>query len=305
MDCGKAIAMYRERNTRVFNPDKCFSKEDIDAAFKGESNLFNSIEDGISILDTSLNIVRVNFTMQKWYAHKPRLVGQKCFAAYHDRGGTCAGCPIMKVIQTHKAHRDIVSYEMKQGRASGWHELQGFPILDGEELVGIVEYVKDITREMDLHAKISAIEKDMGLVKSQNALLKTYIEQKETEKREIEDTIRSNIRKYIKPVLRHMRESFSQRPAESDMLSFLDSLFENIVTPYLSGPSGLVDFTSREIQIMAMIRAGSTSKEIAEALHLAKKTVDFHRGNIRAKLKLQPGRDNLRSFLIRSHIALD
>lgn len=140
MDCGKAIAMYRERNTRVFNPDKCFSKEDIDAAFKGESNLFNSIEDGISILDTSLNIVRVNFTMQKWYAHKPRLVGQKCFAAYHDRGGTCAG---------------------------------------------------------------------------------------------------------------------------------------------------------------------STSKEIAEALHLAKKTVDFHRGNIRAKLKLQPGRDNLRSFLIRSHIALD
>ena len=89
------------------------------------------------------------------------------------------------------------------------------------------------------------------------------------------------------------------------MISFLDSLFENIVTPYVSGPSGLADFTSREIEIMSMIRAGSTSKEIADSLHLTKKTVDFHRGNIRSKLKLEPGRDNLRSFLIRSHIALE
>jgi DNA-binding NarL/FixJ family response regulator len=165
--------------------------------------------------------------------------------------------------------------------------------------------VKDITCEVDLYSKIHTIEKDMSHVKSQNALLKTYIDQKELEKREIEDNIKSNIRKYIKPVLRQMRDSFAERPAESDMISFLDSLFENIVTPYLSGPSGLADFTSREIEIMAMIRAGSTSKEIADALCLSKKTVDFHRANIRAKLRLTPGRDNLRAFLIRSHIALD
>ena len=305
MECGKAIDMYREQNTRTFNPSKFFSQEDIDAAFSHESNLFNSIEDGISILDTELHIMRVNFSMQKWYSHKPRLVGQKCYVAYHDRSVPCEGCPIVQAIETQKAHRDIVSYYMKDSHASGWHELQGFPILDGSRMVGIVEYVKDITCEVDLYSKIHTIEKDMGHVKSQNALLKSYIEQKELEKREIEDTIKGNIRKYIKPVLRQMRENFSDRPAESDMVSFLDSLFENIVTPYLSGPSGLIDFTSREIEIMAMIRAGSTSKEIADALHLSKKTVDFHRANIRAKLHLEPGRDNLRAFLIRSNIALD
>ena len=305
MDCGKAIDMYREHNTRIFNPNKFFSKEDIDAAFSHESNLFNSIEDGISILDTDLTIMRVNFSMQKWYAHKPRLIGEKCYAAYHNRSEPCGNCPIVQAIGTQKAHRDIVSYYMRDSHASGWHELQGFPILDGDSMVGIVEYVKDITCEVDLYSKIHTIEKDMGHVKSQNELLKSYIEQKELEKREIEDTIKGNIRKYIKPVLRQMRESFAERPAESDMISFLDSLFENIVTPYLSGPSGLADFTSREIEIMAMIRAGSTSKEIADALCLSKKTVDFHRANIRAKLRLEPGQDNLRAFLIRSHIALD
>jgi DNA-binding CsgD family transcriptional regulator len=243
--------------------------------------------------------------MQKWYAHKSNLVGQKCYAAYHDRDKPCDNCPIALAIESQKAHRDIISYYMKDSHASGWHELQGFPIMDDEEMVGIVEYVKDITCEVDLYSKISAIEKDMSHIKSQNELLKTYIEQKEMEKHEIEDTIKSNVKKYIKPVLRQMRDSFAEKPMEYDMLTFLDSLFENIVTPYLSGTSSLADFTSREIEIMAMIRSGSSSKEIADALCLSKKTVDFHRANIRAKLHLAPGRDNLRSYLIRSHIALD
>ncbi len=305
MEFRKAIEMYREHNTRIFNPNKFFVKDEIDAAFAHESNLFNSIEDGISILDTNLSIMRVNFTMQKWYAHKPRLVGEKCYAAYHDRKEPCGNCPIVKAIESQKAHRDIVSYYMKDSHASGWHELQGFPIMDAGHIVGIVEYVKDITCEVDLYSKISTIEKDMHHIKSQNELLKTYIEQKEMEKREIEDNIKSNVRKYIKPVLRQIRDAFSEKPAEYDMISFLDTLFENIVTPYLSAPAGLTDFTSREIQIMAMIRSGSTSKEIADALCLSKKTVDFHRANIRAKLRLAPGRDNLRAYLIRSHIPLD
>jgi DNA-binding CsgD family transcriptional regulator len=305
MNRHKAIDMYQEHNTRIFNPNKFFSREDIDAAFLHESNLFNSIEDGISILSPDLSIMRVNFTMSKWYTHKPRLVGEKCYAAYHDRSAPCDQCPIIQAIESRNAHRDIVSYYMKESHASGWHELQGFPIMDGDTLVGIVEYVKDITCEVDLYSKISAIEKDMAQVKSQNILLRDYIEQKEQEKRELEDTIRGNVKKYIRPVLRQMRESLAEKPAEADMLAFLDSLFDNIVTPYLSGPSNMADFTSREIEIMAMIRAGSTSKEIADALCLSKKTVDFHRANIRAKMHLISGRDNLRACLMRSSFPLD
>ena len=294
----KAIDMYREHNTHIFNPDKSFNREDIDAAFGHESTLFNSIEDGISILDTELNIVRVNFTMQKWYEHKQTISSEKCYKVYHDRSVPCANCPIMKAIETGKAHRDIIAYLMEDNHASGWHELQGFPIFDGDKLVGIVEFVRDITFELDLYSKISAIERDMGHIKSQNELLKTYVEQKEDEKQEVADTIKRNVKRYIKPVLYQMRDSFAGKPAETDMVDFLDSLLENIVAPYVSGPAGFTDFSPRELEIMAMIRAGNTSKEIADALCLSKKTVDFHRANIRTKLRLTPGRDNLRACLM-------
>lgn len=301
----KAVELYRQHNTNIFNENKSFRHADIEAAFSHESNLFNSIEDGISILDRDLNIVRVNFTMQTWYAHKKHIEGRKCYAVYHDLKAPCADCPIMRAIETGKAQRDIVSYRMKEAHVSGWHELQGFPVFDGEAIVGVVEFVKDITYEVDLYSKICAIEKNMEGIRAQNDLLKVYIEQKEDEKKTIENTITGNVKKYIRPLIRHIREGVQEKPAEYEMLSLLDSLFENIVTPYLSGAPAIDDFSSREIEIMSLIRAGRSSKEIAEAICVSKKTIDFHRANIRKKLGLEPGRDNLRSCLLRTPLPLD
>lgn len=36
-------------------------------------NVFEAIQDGLSILDTELNIVRVNQTMRDWYEHAQAL----------------------------------------------------------------------------------------------------------------------------------------------------------------------------------------------------------------------------------------
>ncbi|MCX7797676.1 MAG: helix-turn-helix transcriptional regulator [Melioribacter sp.] len=44
--------------------------------------------------------------------------------------------------------------------------------------------------------------------------------------------------------------------------------------------------TDREIEILKLISHGYTSKEIAEKLYLSKKTIDYYRSNIRAKLNL-------------------
>ena len=50
---------------------------------------------------------------------------------------------------------------------------------------------------------------------------------------------------------------------------------------------GFSSLTAREIEIIALIRKGDSSKEIAASLHLASKTVDVHRYNILKKLKLK------------------
>lgn len=44
--------------------------------------------------------------------------------------------------------------------------------------------------------------------------------------------------------------------------------------------------TDREIEVLKLISRGYTSKEIAEQLYLSKKTIDYYRSNIKAKLNL-------------------
>lgn len=294
----KAIQLYKEHNTNLFNAKKFYTKQDVDQTFLQNGNIFNSIEDGISILDKDLYIRNINFTMQTWYAHKKTICGEKCYSVYHNRKSPCVGCPIVLSLETGRASRDIIAYRNDKKNVSGWHDLQAFPVMDNDQIVGVVEYVKDITFELDLYTKISSIEHDMSNIKEQNQLLKTYIQQKEAEKQNIEKNITNNVKKYIKPVLKQIKANFSENPMEYGMIALVESLFENIVKPHYDSTTDLNNFTSRELQIMAMIKNGRTTKEIAEALCLSNKTIDFHRANIRQKLGLIQGKDHLRAFLL-------
>lgn len=55
--------------------------------------------------------------------------------------------------------------------------------------------------------------------------------------------------------------------------------------------------TPTEIHVAQLIRQGKTTKEIAELLGVAVSTVDFHRLNIRRRLKLTNKGINLQSYL--------
>ncbi len=47
------------------------------------NSIFESIQDGISILNPDLTIRHVNGVMNKWYASNLPLEGKKCFSCYH------------------------------------------------------------------------------------------------------------------------------------------------------------------------------------------------------------------------------
>ena len=53
----------------------------------------------------------------------------------------------------------------------------------------------------------------------------------------------------------------------------------------------------KQIQVINLIRQGKTSQEIADILMVSKAAVDFHRNNIRKKLKLKNKKINLKTFL--------
>jgi two-component system, cell cycle sensor histidine kinase and response regulator CckA len=111
------------------------------------SNIFSSIQDGISILDRNLNILRVNRTMERWYAHAAPLAGKRCHEAYHARNDPCEVCPSRKTIRTGEAAKEIVPKRGPGGETVGWLELYSFPLFDEStgELEGVIEYVRDVT----------------------------------------------------------------------------------------------------------------------------------------------------------------
>ena len=56
--------------------------------------------------------------------------------------------------------------------------------------------------------------------------------------------------------------------------------------------------TDREFEVFQLIAQGKGTREIAEKLHLSVKTIEVHRANIKAKLKLKSASELIR-FAVR------
>jgi PAS domain S-box-containing protein len=109
------------------------------------SRAFDAIQDGVSVLDPDLNIVRVNAKMEEWYSHKLPIIGKKCYDVYHNRDRPCEVCPTLRARHDKSPQMDIVPLEGPEG-VTGWHELYSHPMIDAEgRCTGVVEYVRDIT----------------------------------------------------------------------------------------------------------------------------------------------------------------
>ncbi|MBU0988310.1 MAG: PAS domain S-box protein [Proteobacteria bacterium] len=108
-------------------------------------NIFDAIQDGISVLNKDLNILQINNTMEKWYAHAMPFKGKKCYQVYHGKTERCEICPSVRALETGSLQMDIVPL-VESGQTVGWLELYAFPILDAHgHPSGIVEYVRNIT----------------------------------------------------------------------------------------------------------------------------------------------------------------
>jgi PAS domain S-box-containing protein len=108
-------------------------------------SVFDSIQDGLSILDSDLTIVHVNQWMEKMYPEDLPLVGKKCYQVYQKRQSSCPWCPSIPAIETGKVHTEIVPYPSAE-EPTGWIELSAFPVIDADgRVVNIIEHVKDIT----------------------------------------------------------------------------------------------------------------------------------------------------------------
>jgi PAS domain S-box-containing protein len=141
-----------------------------DALHKQEQILqdaFTSIKDGISILDKTMTVIRVNKTMEEWYSHKLPLVGRKCWEVYHGRAGPCNICPTLYTLRTGKPAKERVPLE-DAGETTGWLDLYSYPLIDSAtgEMTGVIEYVRNVTEETKAHRELELANKKLNLLSS-------------------------------------------------------------------------------------------------------------------------------------------
>ena len=127
--------------------DRKRTEEELKKSERFLQDIFDAIQDGISVLDNDLNILRINNTMEKWYAHAMPFEGKKCYQVYHGKTERCEICPSIRALETGGLQMDIVPL-VESGQTVGWLELYAFPILDAyRNPSGIVEYVRNITEK--------------------------------------------------------------------------------------------------------------------------------------------------------------
>ena len=120
------------------------------------NNVFDSIQDGLSVLDVKLNVIRCNPTKEKWHAHNMPLVGKKCYLAFHGKNVPCENCPVEVTLKTLKPAYAVSPLHDKDGKVAGYFDLYSFPMFDEKtkKLIGVIEYVRDITQRKEAESAL-------------------------------------------------------------------------------------------------------------------------------------------------------
>ncbi len=254
--------------------------------------LLEFIQDGVSVLDSNLVVHYVNATVLNLYTKGINPINRKCYSIYHQRKKPCDDCPTLKALETKKPQVSTISYPRK-GNSPGWHELFSIPVFDkNDNIILIIEYIRDVTFKKYIKDNLNDIENRFKALEEQNKVLMQILNQREEFQNNLEDTISANLEKFIKPSLNYLKKITNEKD-----IDLINSIIDEIIYPITKKrPSPIAKLTPRELQIASLIKKGYQSKEIADKLCVTQKAVEYHRLNMRKKLKLSRN-SNLRTYL--------
>lgn len=117
------------------------------------ASIFDTIQDGISVMDTEFNIIMANKTMDHWFAQTRPLIGKQCYEAYHGRSERCRICPAARTMTTGKLESEEMTY-IREDHTQGTLEVYAHPMFDDKgNAKGTVKYFRDITSRKTAEAE--------------------------------------------------------------------------------------------------------------------------------------------------------
>ena len=128
------------------------------------NNIFESVQDGISVLKPDLTIRHVNGVMNEWYKENLPLEGKKCYEVYHNADKPCDPCPTLRCLESGKTEWNVVPG--LPGSPVDWIELFSYPIKDQNsgEITGVAEFVRDITERKQAEEELKGSEERLKIL---------------------------------------------------------------------------------------------------------------------------------------------
>jgi DNA-binding CsgD family transcriptional regulator len=162
----------------------------------------------------------------------------------------------------------------------------------------------DITGQRAMQNELArserALRRQARILDERNTALKVLLEQREQDRRELEGRIVQNVEQLIEPSLDRLSRALRHQPERLEVEAVRVNLRE-IVGPFgerLARATGTGrPLTRREAEVANFVRLGKTTDEIAEALHISRSAVSFHRTNVRRKMGLPKGGPRLSTHL--------
>lgn len=125
------------------------------------ANIFESIHDRLSIIDTEFNIIRANKKVEESYPDSLPLAGKKCYRVYHGSDNICEGCPSVITLKTGETTNRVLHIREPGGTISGWLDHYSYPLVDTEtgNMDGVVVYARDITEKIKVEQEMARLER--------------------------------------------------------------------------------------------------------------------------------------------------
>jgi PAS domain S-box-containing protein len=168
--------------------------------------------------------------------------------------------------------------------------------------VGFMGIARDITDRKRTEAMLKTSEEELKRktrnLEEVNTALRVLLKHREEDKKELEQTVMTNLNERVMPYLERLRDRLKDRRAK-EILTVLAENLEAVTSPFSYRLSSeYLNLTSAEIEIANLVKQGKTTKEIADLLNVSTKTIEVHRLNIRKKMGLSNKKASLRTHLL-------
>ncbi len=151
----------------------------------------------------------------------------------------------------------------------------------------------------DIQKRVEA-EKALGIksfnLEEANTAFKVLLKQRENDRRELEERVASQVKERVLRFIRLLRET-TMDANQALLVDIVEENLRDIITTFPRRMNTL-GFTPKEMEVIFLIREGTTTKQIAQLLNVGMDAVSRHRYHIRKKLGLGRKTSNLRSHLM-------